>query len=235
MNCRKKHIQKNILCLIINKAEERKGIMKKFFSNKKICAIAGVSLLLIISASLIFLNIDGKETVKGAPIQINHISKIINGIDLKGNEEKEKSDRSREEEQSSDKGDITEENDKTPKQQSSSANTNTTNNQTEKEVSPSTPSSDTQQSTVKPTVPDNKPVVNQPSQVEPPKEQPLCPNGENPNLSCDYIDLPAGYKAYGKYEDAKKDMDEADAKGLGYDGGWLTNNGGTPIYVVRFW
>lgn len=67
-----------------------------------------------------------------------------------------------------------------------------------------------------------------------PTPKPVCEIGENPNLPCDYIDIPAGYQVM-DYQKALEEMAKVDANGGGYDGGWLTRNDGQPVYFIRFW
>lgn len=63
--------------------------------------------------------------------------------------------------------------------------------------------------------------------IEPPK---ACPTGENPDLPCDYIDLPDGWQVM-DYEEAMLEMKNHN----GSSSGWLTNNGGEAVFVIRFW
>lgn len=89
----------------------------------------------------------------------------------------------------------------------------------------------------KPTTPSPTPMPTTPEQQVPepaPAPKPVCAIGENPNLPCDYIDLPAGYQVM-DYETAKIEMAKADANGGGYDHGWLPRNDGQSVFVIRFW
>lgn len=107
--------------------------------------------------------------------------------------------------------------------------------ETEKESSPTYDDSKKEES--KPTTPSPTPAPSKPEQQKPeptPAPKPVCAIGENPNLPCDYIDLPAGYQVM-DYETAKVKMVEADANGGGYDHGWLSRNDGQSVFIIRFW